>query len=187
MSRKNRLARTAAALLLCVPLLALAACSEDAQPDKVEWEVVSATDIVAIDDSSDVYISGSMFNVNSETIIDYKYARELSSGGVRQAMISDLWADNAEWDYPGAEAVTIYQDIDKDSTDKARIEVLKCDPPAPEEKDSIFKEGSVFGPAVKCVMPDGTSMGSTKHRIDIHVPKGSVVNADSLAPKETTP
>lgn len=184
MSRKNRLARTAAALLLCVPLLALAACSEDAQPDKVEWEVVSATDIVAIDDNTGVYVSGSMHSINSESVIDYKYAYELSSGGVRQAMVNDLWTDNAEWDYPGAEAVTIYQDINKDSTDKARIEVLKCDPPAPEEKDSIFKEGSVFGPALNCVMPDGTSMGSTKHRIDIHVPKGSVVDSESLTSED---
>lgn len=184
---KNHLLSKVATGLLLMPLLALTACTENAAPDEVDWEVVSTTEIVAIDDSSGIYVSGSMFNTDSESVIDYKYAHELSSGGVRQAMISDLWETAApgDWEYPGAKAVTIHQDIDEDSTDKARIEVLKCSPPEPESEESDPLK--FFAPGIQCTMPDGTPMGSTKHRIDIHVPKGSVVDADSLAPKETTP
>lgn len=173
------------ALLMVAPLLALTACTVDADPEDVDWEVVSSTDIVAIDDNTGAYISGSMFGIDSKTVIDYKYAKELSSGGVRQAMVSDLWKSDAEhgFEYPGAKAVTIYQDIDENNADKARIEVLKCDPPdAPDdsEEGEISPLTPFTTPIVECTMPDGSPMGSRQHRIDIHVPEGSVVDTESL-------
>lgn len=182
MAKRNSLLHKAATLLLLAPMFALTACSEYAPPGEIEWEVVATAEIVAIDGSTGTYLSGSTRNIESKTLIDYKYAYRLNSGGVRQAMVSTFWEDNADWDYPGSEAVTIHQDIDKDRPDKARIEVLRCNPPEKEvDEDDILTP--VFGTHVKCTMPDGTPMASTEHRIDIHVPKGSIVDAKSLEPE----
>ena len=172
--------RKIAAMLLFIPLFALTGCVDEAEPDEVEWKAIETIEIVEIDDQAGIYISGTRYSTESEPVIDYKYAYELPSGGVRQAMVSDLWESHDSYDYPGSDAVTIYHDIDEDAGDKARIEVLMCTPTSSgdEPLDQFF--------TVNCVMPDGTKMGGSQHRIDIHVPKGSIADADSQTPKSNS-
>lgn len=167
--RKASTVITAAALTV-----ALSGCGT-ADPEDVEWTKVESQPIVAIDDSTGVYVTGSFSffgggDVESEAKIDYKYARKVKGGGLRQNMVSDLYASVYKHaNYPGAKVVTIYQDVDS-QRETARIEVYEC--------------GVDEGAFDDCAMPDGTPMGSQRYRVDIHVPKGSVVEADSVQPEK---
>lgn len=161
MRRTRRATAMVGAALLAATLGGCAA----ADPDDIEWEKVRTQGIVAIDDSTGIYVTGGFFTgVDSEQKIDYKFARTVDGGGLRQSMVSDLYEDvPLAHDYPGAEVVTIHHDIDG-TDEKPRIEVYECTP------NSEFKD---------CAMPDGSDMHG-RFRVDIHVPKGAVVEADSL-------
>lgn len=156
--------------------VALTGCSA-AEPDNVTWTLEAKGPIIAIDSSTGVYVSGriSAFgggNIESRSVIDYQYARTLKTGGIREEMISTLWARydyGTESDYPGSNIVTIYEDAKPDGTG-ARIEVWEC---------------ATGGLGLqRCAMPDGADMGTSRVRIDIHVPPGTVVQPfdDQSAP-----
>lgn len=179
MSRPARPTRRAAAACAAALLtVAVSACG-NANPDEITWTKVKTQEIVEIDDSAGVYVTGSFTlgtgDVDSETKIDYKFARKVEGGGLRQQMVSDYYAKLEYTDadglrhsthggYPGSEIVTIHQDVDRPS-ETPRVEVYEC------STDGHFKG---------CVMPDGGDMSGASHRIDIHVPAGTVVDAKQM-------
>lgn len=153
-------------LLLVAVLVGLGNAFSPANPDEIRWKKVDTEHIVEIDDHAGIYVTGSLSllggEVESDAKIDYKYARKVKGGGLRQAMVSDLVGQQYGGTYGGAEQVTIYQDITEPG-ERPRIEVFECRPPGTHG----------------CVMPDGGDMDGS-YRVDIHVPKGGVIEAEDL-------
>ena len=161
---------TIAALALAL-VAGLAGC-RSAEPDEITWTLVAEGDIVAMDATTGVYVEGyvntgligGVGGIRSRGVIDYKYARELDEGGFRQDLMSSTYERIADYDaYPGSNVVTIYQDAEPDGT-SARIEIYRCELPDDWQ-------------VTECVMPDGQAMDSTRHRVAIHVPPGTVIQA----------
>lgn len=166
-TRPSILRRTAVTSAAAALALTASGCAT-ADPEDVEWEKVKTQGIVAIDDSTGVYVTGGLFKTESEQKIDYKFARAVEGGGLRQSMVSDLFESAPRgYNYPGASVVTIHQDVDGPE-EKPRIEIYECTPPG-------WKQ---------CAMPDGSDMGDNSLRVDIHVPKGAVVEPDALTESE---
>lgn len=159
-----RMRRTVAVAAALTAFATLTGCVSNADPSDVEWTLVAEGDIVSLGDNTSVYIEGHFGylgggHIESKQIIDYKYARVLNNGGFRQDLVSSTYERLVDYDdYPGSEIVTIFQDAESDG-EGARIEIYRC--------------SSDIGFA--CVMPDGQPMGASRHRIDIHVPPGSVI------------
>ena len=164
--------RTRRRTYLVLPLLlvtVLAGCAPASAAD-TEWSLIAEGDIVAIDSNTGVYVSGriGMYrgSIDSSGVIDYQYARVLSTGGVREDLISSTYNrfEYGTRTYPGSHVVTLFEDADADGSD-ARIEIFRCN-----------------GNGHQCTMPDGARMGESTLRVDVHVPAGSVVQSFGDAP-----
>lgn len=176
MAHRQHARRSTLVLALFAVLSMLTACvTTPAEPEDVTWELIAKGEIAALDDNTGVFISGHFTRyggeIESENIIDYKYAYVLANGGVRQRMVSDLWNElSPNWEYPGSHVVTIHQNVDTEE-ETPRIEVHRCTPP--EATQPLER--------MACVMPDGGYMGDVSLRVDIFVPPGAVVDTDSLS------
>lgn len=181
MTARITTSRTLTTLVLTLMITVLAGCTSPADPDDITWELVAEGDIVALDDSTGVYVQGYLYRgtgeIESKGVIDYKYAYLLEDGGIRQGLITELWGKLTTYDYPGSSVVTIYQDVEPDVSPStadgqpsaaSRIEVFRCHPPK----------------GAYCVMPDGSAMSGADLRVDMHVPSGAVVDTTSLEPGE---
>lgn len=174
MTRRTTPTSRAAIAGIAVLTLGLSACAEPADPEDIEWRLIEEIPIVAIDSQSDIYIEGyGLFGggADSEPLIDYTFAHELPSGGMRQSLLSAAYEDIAAEDnggavtYPGSNIVTIYSDAELDPAD-ARIEIHRCIRPEVEELLTY----------PTCVMPDGAPMDH-RYRVDIHAPENTIVHS----------
>ncbi|WP_181273627.1 hypothetical protein [Brevibacterium oceani] len=184
---KNR-ARTIAAAVLGMTLV-LTGCGSTLSPEDVAWDKIGEGPIVAMDSSAGVYVSGYMSSgmfgghgeIESEGVIDYKYARELDDGGVREDLVSTTYQRFSpslgpnDGKYPGSRVVTIYQDAEPDGSD-ARIEIFECALPenVKAENEKRAPVDSTYLPDT-CRTPSGTALDRYELRVDVHVPPGSVV------------
>lgn len=131
-------------------------------PVEVEWDLVAKGDIIAMNSTTGVYVSGRMYyggggRVESRGVIDYQYARAVKTGGIREDLVSTTYNRFSSFtDYPGSEVVTIFEDATTEG-DGARIEVYEC-----------------AANGTHCTMPDGSRLRG-RLRVDVHVPAGSVV------------
>lgn len=170
-------------------VLSLTGCSTTIAPEDVAWQKVAVGDIVAVDSTTGVYINGYMRltagtgggRIDSEGVIDYRYARVLADGGIREDLVSTTYERFTSNSYPGSRVVTIYQDAQPDGSD-ARIEIYKCALPEDlqaENEEARKTQGPYFSdkhtlPST-CVTPAGDSLKYTELRVDVHVPPGAVV------------
>lgn len=165
---RRRLA-TMFALLLSVA--SLVSCAGPLSPEEVEWQLVAQGPIVAMDNTTGVYVEGYIGRhggeIDSRGVIDYKYARKLSDGGFRQDLVSLTYEritkehNGFTESYPGADVVTVYQDAQPDGSD-SRIEIYFCSNGGDNWSN-------------RCVMPDGGSMLGTSYRVDIHIPPDALI------------
>ncbi|MCI4659653.1 hypothetical protein [Cryobacterium zhongshanensis] len=181
-----------AAVVAGALLVLLTGCTASAQPDEIAWELTLENPIVAIDDVSGVYVQGRMAtfgggSVDSKGVIDYTYAYRTTDGGIRQGLISNLYEKlGFATEYPGSKVVTIYQDVTKDNG-VPRLEIYHCSPKPPSDTDPLGDVLFDIFSLKTCVLPDGSNMGTSTYRVDLHVPAGAVVNTDSLKTKDPNP
>lgn len=177
--------------------------------DTVELAAIDSSAGVYVEGSFSVTLGSGSGEIESEQAIDYKYAEVVNDeGGMQQRMLSNhhenvapvpdgfleaeeafeegtpIRAPRGDGEYPGADAVTIYQTPDEDNP---RIETYYCaadDIEAEQEtytdRPGIFafmRESTQTPRSWGCegYQPDGEDHVLIRH--EIHVPEGAVVES----------
>lgn len=173
-----RTSRNSLLLLAGLTITALGMTGCAATTENSKWDLEAAQEIVAINSQSQLWITGSMWHIDSGNYIDYQYAFLGADNGFKQGLLFDLFNEYEPYsDGIPSDRVTIYQDITAESitngTAKPRIEVHSC-----------RKSEGTHGQRTECELPSGgKNVDYGDVRIDIHVPKNAVIDVDSLGGK----